>query len=144
MTPAPAPAPAKVVAASPEPKPAAKPEPKPEASSGREKDVEASIRRWSNAWSNKDLKGYFASYGRDFNAGKSRKAWEEERRGRIMGKRNISIKISNLKIDVIGNKATASFRQDYRADGLSIGGSKQLEMVRQGNNWVIVKESAGS
>ena len=136
----PAPAPAKVVAAAPEPKP----EPKAEVSSGREKDVEASIRRWSNAWSNKDMKGYFASYGRDFSAGKPRKAWEEERRARIMGKRNISIKISNLRIDVNGNKATASFRQDYRADGLNIGGSKQLEMVRQGGNWVIVKESAGS
>ena len=106
--------------------------------------MEASIRRWSNAWSNKDMKGYFASYGRDFSAGKPRKAWEEERRARIMGKRNISIKISNLRIDVNGNKATASFRQDYRADGLNIGGSKQLEMVRQGGNWVIVKESAGS
>lgn len=139
----PSPAPAPVVAAAPTPEP--KPEvAKVEASSGKERDVDAAIRAWVNAWSKKDLKGYFAFYGRDFNPGKPRKAWEDERRSRIVSKRNISIKLTNMKITVNGNKATATFRQDYRADGLSIGGTKQLDLVRSGNTWLIVKESSAS
>ena len=141
----PSPAPAPVVAAAPTPAPEPKPAvAKVEASSGKERDVDAAIRAWVNAWSKKDLKGYFAFYGRDFNPGKPRKAWEDERRSRIVSKRNISIKLTNMKITVNGNKATATFRQDYRADGLSIGGTKQLDLVRSGNTWLIVKESSAS
>jgi murein L,D-transpeptidase YafK len=133
------------VAAAPTPAPEPKPTvAKVEASSGKERDVDAAIRAWVNAWSKKDLKGYFAFYGRDFNPGKPRKAWEDERRSRIVSKRNISIKLTNMKITVNGNKATATFRQDYRADGLSIGGTKQLDLVRSGNTWLIVKESSAS
>ena len=139
-----APAPAPVVATAPAPAPEPKPTPKVEASSGKERDVEAAIHSWINAWSKKDLNGYFSFYGKDFNPGKPRKAWEDERRSRIMGKRNISIKLSNMKISVSGNKATATYRQDYRADGLSVGGTKQLELVRTGNTWLIVKESSAS
>lgn len=137
-----APAPAPVVAAAPAPEP--KPTSKVEASSGKERDVEAAIHSWITAWSKKDLNGYFSFYGKDFNPGKPRKAWEDERRSRIMSKRNISIKLSNMKISVSGNKASATYRQDYRADGLSVGGTKQLELIRSGNTWLIVKESSAS
>lgn len=90
------------------------------------------------------MDGYFAAYARDFNGGKTRKVWEQERRDRITGKRNISVKISNIKIDVNGNKATARFHQDYKADSLSVSSGKRVDLVRSGNNWLIVKESAGS
>ncbi|MGE5453162.1 MAG: tetratricopeptide repeat protein [Acidobacteriota bacterium] len=134
-------APAPAASPAPEPKPVVKAAPEPV---GKERDVEAAIHAWIAAWSRKDLNGYFSFYGRDFNPGKPRKAWEDERRSRITGKRNISIKVSNMKITVTGNKATATFRQDYRADGLSIGGTKQLDLVRTGNTWSIVKESSAS
>ncbi len=86
---------------------------------------------------------YFAAYAKDFDGGKSRKTWEQERRERITGKRSISVKVSSLKISVNGNKATARFRQDYNADNLSVTSGKRLELVRNGSNWVIVKESTG-
>ncbi|MDE2593492.1 MAG: tetratricopeptide repeat protein [Burkholderiales bacterium] len=130
-----APAPSKA----PEPKAVAKAEPV-----GKEREVEATIHAWIAAWSKKDLNGYFSYYGKDFNPGKPRKAWEDERRSRIASKRNITIKLSNMNIVVSGNKATATFRQDYRADSLSVGGTKQLELVRTGNTWTIVKESSAS
>ena len=161
--PAPTPAPVQVAAAThkpvaqapapavvaPPPAPSAAPEPKPvtkaePSAAGREREVEATIHAWVAAWSKKDLNGYFSFYGKDFNPGKPRKAWEDERRGRIASKRNITIKLSNMNISVTGNKATATFRQDYRADSLSVGGTKQLELVRTGNTWSIVKESSAS
>ncbi|CAH0355618.1 nuclear transport factor 2 family protein [Aquabacterium sp. CECT 9606] len=139
--PAPTPAPAPVPASKPTPPAPAPTEAKAEAA---EREVESALQAWATAWSRKDLNAYFAAYSRDFNGGKSRKAWEQERRERIQGKRNISVKLSKIDISINGNKATARFRQDYKADSLDISSGKRVELVRTGGEWVIVKESTGS
>lgn len=147
-TPAPAPAakpvPAPVPAPAPTPAPAPAPAKQESEDSAAERDVAAAVRAWAEAWSRKDMGDYFAAYAKDFDGGKSRKAWEQERRERITGKRSISVKISGLKVSVNGNKATAQFRQEYKADNLSVSSGKRLDLVRNGGNWVIVKESTGS
>jgi len=143
--PTPAPAPA-VAAPAATPAPAAPPAPAPAvASPGAEKDVEAAVRSWAKAWSDKDMSGYLGSYGQNFEPpGKqARKAWEEDRRARIVGKSKISVVLSNLSISVQGNKATARFKQDYSADSLNISSRKTLDLAKVGDRWVIVKESTG-
>ena len=52
------------------------------------KDVEAAVQAWAAAWAAKDMGGYLGAYGKEFDPpGKmSRKAWEDERRARIVGK----------------------------------------------------------
>jgi tetratricopeptide (TPR) repeat protein len=149
--PAPTPAPAPVKPA-PAPAPVAVPTPVAPAPSpveskieAREREVESAVRAWAKAWSAKDMDGYIGAYARDFDGGKgNRKAWEQERRERINGKRSISVKISDLNVKIEGNKATARFRQDYRADSLNVSSGKRLDLVRNGNEWVIVKENSGS
>jgi hypothetical protein len=149
-TPAPVPAPAPAPAAKPAPAPVPAPAPAPAPAkqesedAAAERDVASAVRAWADAWSRKDMGDYFAAYGKDFDGGKSRKAWEQERRERITGKRSISVKISGLKVSINGNKATAQFRQEYKADNLSVSSGKRLDLVRSGGNWVIVKESTGS
>ncbi|MBI2732914.1 MAG: tetratricopeptide repeat protein [Aquabacterium sp.] len=150
-TPKPAPAPAPVAAPAPAPvaKPAPAPAPAPVAepkndNAAQEREVESAIKAWASAWSKPDMDGYVAAYARDFNGGKTRKAWEQVRRDRITSKRSISVKISGIKIELNGNKATVRFHQDYKADSLSVSSGKRMELVRSGNNWLIVKESAGS
>ncbi len=138
--PTPAPAPAPAVKSAPTPAPVAV-EAKVDASA---RDVESALNAWASAWSKKDLNRYFAAYSRDFDGGKTRKAWEQERRDRIQGKRSISVKLSNIDVTVNGNKATARFRQEYKADSLSVSSGKRLDLVRSGGDWVIVKESTGS
>ncbi|MFM2112810.1 MAG: hypothetical protein RLZZ271_1470 [Pseudomonadota bacterium] len=143
--PAAAPAPAPVAAA-----PAAAPAPvaaatkPPVATGGAEKDVEAAVMAWAKAWSSKNLQGYFAAYGSEFdNGGKSsRKDWEAEREARITGKSKISVRISNLSVSVKGNRATATFRQDYTADKLAVSSRKTLQLLQAGGRWVIVSESS--
>ena len=110
-----------------------------------EKDVEVAVRNWAAAWAAKDMPGYLASYGKDFDppGNASRKSWEEDRRGRIVGKSSISVKISDLAISVNGSKATAKFKQAYSADALNITSRKTLELVKAGDRWVIVRESTG-
>lgn len=89
---------------------------------------------------------YLAAYGPDFNTpgNQSRKAWEEERRARIVGKSRISVKVSELQVKIDGSKAVARFRQAYNADSLSVSGRKRLDMQKLGDRWVIVNETSGS
>lgn len=110
-----------------------------------DKNVEAAVNAWATAWAAKDMTGYLAAYGKDFEppSKQPRKAWEADRRARIVGKDRISLKLSNLDIQVNGNKATAKFRQEYKADALVVASRKTLELIRSGESWVIVRESTG-
>ncbi len=136
--PAPAPAPAAPVTAPVTPPPAAP-------VSALEKEVEAAVRAWASAWAAKDMAAYLAAYGKDFDTpgNQTRKAWEEERRSRIVGKSRISVKLSNVSVAVKGSKATAKFKQDYSADSLNVSSRKTLDMAKAGERWLIVRESTG-
>jgi ketosteroid isomerase-like protein len=110
-----------------------------------EGDVRSAVNAWAAAWSRRDVSAYLSAYGKDFDTpdGKSRKAWEEERRDRIASKSKISVKLSDLQIETSGEKATVRFRQAYEADRLSVSSRKTLQLVRSGGRWMIVKESTG-
>ena len=126
--------------------PAAPATPTPAAqTSTAEKEIESAVRAWASAWAAKDMTAYLAAYGKNFDplGNQPRKAWEEQRRNRIVEKSSISVKLSNLSVSVKGSKATAKFKQDYDADTLSLSSRKTLEMVKVGERWLIVRESTG-
>ncbi|MEI2812478.1 MAG: tetratricopeptide repeat protein [Burkholderiaceae bacterium] len=117
----------------------------PNANQEAAEQIEQTVQAWAKAWASKDMKNYLAAYGKSFDPpkGLSRKAWEEERRDRIVGKSRISVKISNLKTNVNGDTATAKFRQAYDADSLSTSSTKTLTLAKAGQKWYIVKEVTG-
>ena len=110
------------------------------------KEVEAAVASWAKAWAAKDMTAYLSAYGKDFAppGNQTRSAWESDRRKRITGKSKISVKLDNLAVTVDGNRATAKFRQEYRASGLSISSRKTLDLNRVGERWLIVKETTGN
>ncbi len=110
------------------------------------KDVQQAVQDWARAWSARNVSQYLAAYSKDFDTPGSmnRSAWEKERRQRIASKSKISVTIENLAIDVNGNKATAKFRQNYKANDMSASSRKTLELVNTGGKWLIVKESVGN
>ncbi len=136
-----APAPAPVAAAETK-RPA--PAPAPAKAAGSD-DVAQAIASWAQAWSQKDMKAYFAAYANSFEPGKgtTRKAWEAERSQRI-GERpgKISVTYEEPTITVDGNTATARFRQHYKAPGLNSSSWKTLVFVRSGSKWLIQEEKA--
>ncbi|NKI96698.1 tetratricopeptide repeat protein [Rhizobacter sp. SG703] len=148
--PVPAPAPAPVAVTPPAPVPTTKPAPAPAATpapataSEDAKDVQAAALAWAAAWARKDMDAYFASYTPDFNGGKTRAAWEAERRARITGKRSITVTLSDFDIRVQGDKAVLQARQAYSADALKVSSRKRLDLVRVSGRWLIQKESTGS
>ena len=147
---APAPAPAATPAPAPAPQ-AAPPAPAPapaqaaDSNIGAEKAVTAAIQAWADAWAAKDMKAYLAAYGKEFTppGRQSRAAWEKEREARIVSKKRISVKLSDLQVTVDGNKATARFHQAYSADTLNVSSRKTLDLVQHQGRWTIVRESTG-
>jgi len=109
------------------------------------REAETAVQNWVAAWSSKDMKGYFNAYSKDFtpSSGGSHSAWEAERRSRIEGKSKISVRLDGLQVVVNGSKATAKFRQDYRANGLAISSRKTLELSKQSDGWKITREAVG-
>ena len=136
--PAPVAKPANVAAA-----PAAAPE--KAAGGGASDDVAKAIVAWADAWSRKDMRAYLGAYASDFETpkGMSRKAWEQEREKRIAGKGGkISVSVDTPQVTINGDKATAKFRQHYKATGLSSSTTKTLVLVRNGSKWLIKEENA--
>ncbi len=124
---------------------AAAPTPVKEATNPASEDVVRAVKAWADAWSRKDMKAYLGAYASDFDTpkGMSRKAWEQEREQRIAGKGGkIAVTVDNPVVTINGDKATAKFRQHYKATGLSSTTSKTLVLVRSGSKWLIKEENA--
>jgi tetratricopeptide (TPR) repeat protein len=136
-------APAAPVAAVKPATPTTAPAPTAASSGNASQEVSAAVQSWASAWSAKNTPEYFNAYGKDFEAAGGRKVWEEERKKRILGKNKISVKLSDLTVSINGNKAQAKFRQEYNADALAVSSRKTLDLVKAGDRWVIVKETAG-
>lgn len=111
------------------------------------RDIEVAVNNWAKAWSDRDMKGYLGSYTKDYtpNGKQNNEAWREERKQRIMGKSQISVKLSQVAVAISpnGTAATVKFKQDYRADTLTASSRKTLEMIKSGDRWLITKEITG-
>lgn len=148
--------PAPVVAALPSPKPAqAAPKPAPASpESVQEPDTAAvqaqqsrireAVLAWSAAWAQKDFETYIKAYAPSFNPGgqMSRAAWEEQRRLRILSKRQIQIELAQLKIQMTGapSRATVTFIQKYESGAVVTVSRKTLEMLEEKGIWLISRE----
>ncbi len=128
------------------PLPGAAETPAPAGNAAATTEVESAVRAWAAAWAAKDMNAYLAAYSPNFAvpAGQSRKAWEADRRARIVGKARISVKLDNLVVTTNGNNATAKFRQEYKADALELTNGKTLTLVKAGDRWQIVREVSGN
>ncbi len=139
----PAPAPAPVVAKA---APAPAPSPAPAASNGDAiAEINGAVHAWAAAWSHRDMGGYLGAYTPDYaTGGKSHKAWEEDRRARIVPRKHIAVEVSDLRVSVNGDKAQAHFKQTYESDTLTTSGHKTLDLVRTpSGKWLIKQESVG-
>lgn len=114
--------------------------------STRDAELKSAVESWAAAWAGKNVKGYLAHYADDFKVpgGKSRKAWESERRTRIDKPGAIEVKVENISVKRDdANRATVTFRQHYRAVGLKTSTTKTLTLVRRGDRWLIQQERVG-
>lgn len=107
--------------------------------------VQQVVEAWAKAWSQKNMVHYLAAYAPSFvpPGGISRKAWEQERRERIVSKGKIVVGLSKLTIQTNGNTAVVNFVQSYKADQLAVSSHKTLQLIKRGDQWLITQESVG-
>jgi outer membrane protein, adhesin transport system len=92
----------------------AKPAIKP-AQSCSEAAITARVNDWADAWRHKDYESYSQFYAANFTPEPplNRDAWEKQRKQRLSTPGKINLELSNLKVTCDGDKATATFDQDY-------------------------------
>ncbi len=101
---------------------------------------------WAVAWSNKDVDGYLSYYARDFKTpgGEERENWEKTRRARITAPKSISVSLESPKVTMDGaDRASVTFRQNYRSDVLKSNSRKTLTLIRGDGGWKILEEKSG-
>lgn len=89
------------------------------------------------------MAAYYAAYADDFSpsGGVSLAQWKMDRRDRIVNRKSISVDVRQLNIQVKDDTAVAKFQQLYVSGNLRANSRKTLNMVRQGTQWLIVRES---
>jgi tetratricopeptide (TPR) repeat protein len=106
--------------------------------------VLSTVRDWANAWSDRDFPKYLSFYARDFVTpnGEPRGKWEAARRERLTTPRIIEVRVIDPRVSVEDlSHATVTFKQNYRADSYRSSGRKTLQLVREGERWLIQRET---
>ena len=110
---------------------------------GNTRLVLQAVDQWAKAWSDNDLSAYLTHYAADFEPpeGMSRAEWEAQRKARITKPRKIEVSVEAPKVVFTGEDCVkVTFRQRYRSDTFNATGMKTLDMVRQGDKWLIKRE----
>jgi Flp pilus assembly protein TadD len=110
------------------------------------KEVLNAVNGWAQAWSKKDADAYLGYYAKDFKTpgGEARAEWEKARRSRITAPKSISVSLDSPKVTMSGaDRATVTFRQNYKSDVLKSNSRKTLTLIRADGGWKILEEKSG-
>lgn len=140
--------------------------PVPSAASCSPEVVTAQVNNWATAWRQKDVDAYMKVYSDKFNPEPplSREEWEKQRKQRLTSPGKINLTLSNVQVTCDGDKAKATFNQDYsvtnyklqkpknsqgcevcNAKRIAVKGfadnvNKTLELERSSGEWKILRE----
>ena len=108
----------------------------------KQKEVDATIKTWATALTNKNTDMYFKTYSANFVTpdGSTRQQWERKRKTEISKEANTAIKISDLTIAPEGDHALAMFTQTVTSGSQQEAVQKIVEMECRSGQWLIVSE----
>lgn len=118
----------------------------PKAAAPATDDIVQVVQAWADAWASKNLQAYFDHYSADFRptGGISRKKWEKTRTERLSKPGQIEVSVSEPKVTAQGDdRASVSFKQHYKSNGLDSSEKKTLVLRKQDGRWLIVEERLG-
>ena len=99
---------------------------------------------WSQAWKNKDVDTYLSFYADQFvpEQKTSKATWIAQRQKRLTSKDALDISLSQINVQVNGDKATEEFVQHYSANGKKEDSNKRLTLSLVNGEWLIVREQS--
>ncbi|TSE35879.1 nuclear transport factor 2 family protein [Tepidimonas charontis] len=114
----------------------------PGATNGVRHDIQAAVESWADAWSKRDIQRYLDHYAPDFaTPGMSNREWINDRTQKIVSKKFIDVKISNISIRPIdAGTYQVRFVQRYRSDQLTATTRKTLVFANKNGRWLITSE----
>lgn len=115
--------------------------------SGDAAELAALVEGWARAWSDQSVDEYLSYYVSGFQPDSelSNSEWQELRRQRLSAPQYVKVSVAFLDFETKEtDRALVRFNQSYESDTFSDVVTKTLELVRQGGQWKIVKESVDS
>ena len=88
--------------------------------------VTARVNDWASAWRHKDYDNYIKFYADKFSPEPplTRDAWQKQRKARLLTPQKINLDIANLNVSCDGDRAKATFDQDYSQTAYKLQKSK--------------------
>ncbi len=104
--------------------------------------AEMFVLAWARSWSSLDPKEILAFYADDFrpSSGLSSEAWRQQVARQVEASQFIDLSLEGLRVTLIGERAIAGFRQNYRSDLLAETSTRNLLIERAEGRWQIVEE----
>lgn len=108
-------------------------------------DIGYHIENWRKSWQAGNVERYLDFYSSKFvpRNDVSRERWSQLRRERVLPSKNISLELSNFRVQFSDNhrRATVQFDQFYRAGRYKDTSRKQLVLLKEQQEWKIVSET---
>jgi len=117
----------------------------PPAVTGSMNEVVQQVKLWAAVSARKDMAAYEALYASTFRpeGGISRAEWASTVKSRFAQKPSATVDMQSLKVRPSGlDRAIAEFVQDYDDNLRREPTRKTLELVKVGNDWLIIRESS--
>lgn len=113
-----------------------------------QQEIIDAVEQWTEAWSQKDMPGYFSAYTNTYAppTSASRNAWQDKREARISKQSWIKLSTAGFnfpKANIVkNNQITVRFWLEYEVPGYKDKTLKSLTMVKTGNRWLIKQEQS--
>lgn len=102
------------------------------------------LENWRQAWSDRDIEAYLGLYSPAFvpATGKTRAEWAATRRRNIIGRADLSVRVSGLEVRRLNEqRVELTFLQDYASGQYrEVGRPKRLLLAREAGQWQIIAE----
>ena len=101
------------------------------------------LNKWVKAWESQDIDKYLSLYSNNFKGNENNhKDWKLSRERAFTGKKkHISINLRSIQTQANKNVIEINFIQDYSSNNHSDTGVKELILLKNKDDWKIVKET---
>lgn len=106
-------------------------------------DLALLVESWRSSWEDKDIEAYFSNYSKylKVKGDMSYKKWKITRTEKIINKKEINIKLTNIRYDYKNGFWYISMNQAYNSGNYSDNEEKTLIVINESGSYKIIEEN---